>query len=458
MGMGASIIRGTIGKVLDQLPLKGFYWKLFFLGGASMLGATMNSLIVSYLLSLIGSNFFLTNDQLAVLIGAGSLGLLVGSIVFGHMGEILGRKTSLWSTIMTYSVFSVLCGLSPNYQLLLVFRFATSMGVGGNYIATYSYLAEYLPDKSRGRLLALLDVFYGVGSVVSGLISLLLLPFQDNWRIAFLLGGIPIFLAIIVMIGLFESPRYLVSRNRYEEAKIVVEKVANKVGTKVEVKQESRDFSEKAERRSLAENLKSEFSGLWSHKFRKITAIFWFTWFSIVFTEFAITFWLPTILIRTGVSTGLAFICNMIIESVNIPGPFLVAYLIEKLGRKNLAAFALMGYGLSLILWNGIIGGSLSLVVGVGLIMREFMEMSFATMYVYTAEAYSTKVRSSGLGWAVAVGRIGGLIGSVTLPTLWGMLGLSRAFLIPAATCILASPLIFFMGTETKGKPLQDDA
>jgi putative MFS transporter len=266
------------------------------------------------------------------------------------------------------------------------------------------------------------------------------------------------FLAIIVMIGLFESPRYLVSRSRYEEAKMVVEKVANKARTKVEVKLVSQDFSKKTEGRSLVENLKSEFSGLWSHEFKEITAIYWFTWFSIVFTEFAITLWLPTILIRTGVSTGLAFICNMIIESINIPGPFLVAYLIEKTGRKNLAALALMGYGLSLILWNSIIGSTLSLVVGVGLIMRLFMEMSFSTMYIYTAEVYPTKVRSSGLGWAIAVGRLGGLIGSMTLPALWSVLGLSRVFLIPAALCILSSPLIFFIGTETKGKPLRDDA
>jgi putative MFS transporter len=245
------------------------------------------------------------------------------------------------------------------------------------------------------------------------------------------------------------------TKGKHYEANKIVEKMAMKSKMRVELQQMPKKICEKSTENHWVNGLKLGLPQLWSSRYKKITLSLWFTWFSVLLTQWAIMSWLPTILIGTGVNPGSSFTYNVLIESVGLLSPFILLILVGRLSRKSLTTISLLGYSFLIFVWSFFVGW-IPLFVGIGLVARLFLSLSFPSMQVLTLETYHTKVRPSGLGWGRALGRLGGLVGSVALPLMWVAIGLSPILIILALFLFVSGVFVFSFGIETKEKPLED--
>ena len=157
------------------------------------------------------------------------IGIGLGAAAFGYLADRLGRRRLFVATLVLYSLAAVASAAAPSFGVFIFFRFLTGLGVGGEYSAVASAIAEFMPARLRGRTNAAVMNMWSIGGIVAGLVGVLFVSAVlgvSGWRYALLLG------AVSAMYGLYarrlipESPRWLASQGRVAEANIVIERVS----------------------------------------------------------------------------------------------------------------------------------------------------------------------------------------------------------------------------------------
>src|ERR1700693_1056768 len=195
---------------------------LVVMGSATFFDA-FDVLAIAYVLpSLIGV-WKLAPRTIGILISSSFLGQIVGALFFGWLAERIGRLRCAKITIALYSVMSLLCAVSWNIPSLLLFRTIQGIGLGGEVPVAAAYINEISRAKGRGRFFLLYELIFPIGLVAASLLGFWLVPIF-GWRTMFLIGGLPAILVFILFARniLPESPRWLVSKGRFEEAELIV--------------------------------------------------------------------------------------------------------------------------------------------------------------------------------------------------------------------------------------------
>src|SRR5215471_9930583 len=232
-------IRSTIPARLDRLKWSPFHTRMVAgLGAAWILDGlqiTISSSVTGELTK--PSTLGMTSTQVGLIASIYLLGEVVGALVFGKMSDRLGRKRLLVTTLLLYLVGTGLAAFVTGHHTgWLVFfyatRFVAGMGIGGQYSAINSAIDEVMPSKYRGRVDIWINGSYWAGAILGSLVSYIFLNhFAPNvgWRLSFLLGPVLAIFVIIVGRVLPESPRWLVTHGRQEEADQVMAKIEEQV-------------------------------------------------------------------------------------------------------------------------------------------------------------------------------------------------------------------------------------
>jgi putative MFS transporter len=190
--------------------------------GAATLFDGVDTLAIAYALPVLTSTWRLSPQKAGVLISAGYVGQLVGAVFFGWLAERIGRVTTIRFTIAIYAVLSLVCATSWNYSSLLLFRVLQGVGLGGEVPVAAAYINEFAQARTRGRFFLLYEQTYSAGRLVAALLVAALLGVwvvtHFGWRYLFLIGALPAVLVIFLRRCLPESPRWLASQGRLEEA------------------------------------------------------------------------------------------------------------------------------------------------------------------------------------------------------------------------------------------------
>ncbi|MEA2661404.1 MAG: hypothetical protein QOH08_976, partial [Chloroflexota bacterium] len=231
-GWDVDAVTTDIPARIDRLPWSRWHWRVVFALGITWV---LDGLEVTIVGALGGR---LTEPEALGLsdVQVGSLGSLyiagavVGAIVFGWLTDRLGRKKLFMFTLAWYTVFTVLCGLAPNYPILAILRFFTGMGIGGEYSAINSAIDELIPARVRGRVDLSINSSWWLGTMIGSALSLLLLdpqifPASLGWRLAFFLGAFIALAVIWVRRAVPESPRWLMTHGRVDEAERLVAQI-----------------------------------------------------------------------------------------------------------------------------------------------------------------------------------------------------------------------------------------
>ncbi|NTU88416.1 MAG: MFS transporter [Actinobacteria bacterium] len=441
----------TIAQRIDKLSYTPTLKKILLLVGIGWMFDAMDQGMVSGVIAAIGRDWALTTTQLGLLGSAGMLGMALGAALSGIAADKWGRRTIIMWTLVIYGAASALAGFSVNFPMLLVFRFLTGFGLGGELPAASTLVSEYSPTRIRGRNVIFLESFWAWGWIAAALVAYLVIPVY-GWRMAFWIGALPAFFAAILRKAVPESPRFLESVGRADEAEALVGKMEREAGITYGPEEGALETQDQPIAR------RTSFSDLWSRPFIKSTAVLWVIWFGINFGYYGFVLWTPSLLMSQGFGMVKSFEFTLIMCLAQLPGYFSAAYLVEKIGRKPVLTIYFLGTAIAAWLFGH--AGAVNEIIIFGCLLYFFSLGAWGCVYAYTPEVYPTSARASGSGWAAAFGRIGAFIAPFVVPFVYNYFGTEKGyvyvFIMLTAVFALVALVVAVFGKETMGVSLEE--
>jgi len=439
-----------IAARIDRLPNTPMMKKVLFLTGIGWMFDAMDQGMVSGVMAAIGKEWMLTTDQLGLLGSSGMLGMALGAAISGMAADKFGRRAVVMYTLIIYGAASALAGFSTSFGMLLVLRFLTGFGLGGELPAASTLVSEYSPTKVRGRNVVILESFWAWGWILAALVAYMLIPVY-GWRMAFWVGAVPALYAAYLRRSVPESPRYLESAGKTAEAEELVSRMEKEAGIEPYVPSGP---AEKAQ----TEAAKVTFLSLWSKKYIMTTIVLWVIWFGINFGYYGFVLWTPTLLVVKGFALVKSFEFTLIMCLAQLPGYYSAAWLVEKVGRKAVLSTYFAGTALASWLFGH--ASSSGEVLAFGCMLYFFSLGAWGCVYAYTPEVYPTPARASGTGWASAFGRLGAFIAPFIVPVIYRSYGAGKGytyvFIMLTAVFAAVSLIVAALGRETMGKSLEE--
>ncbi len=440
----------SISQRIESLPMTKMTWTILVVIGIGWMFDAMDQGMVSYVIADISNDWQLSLYDKGWLTSSGIIGMIIGAALSGNIADKFGRRTVVVVTLLLYSVGSFLSGLSTEYWMLIVFRFITGFGLGGELPVASAMVTEMSPARYRGRNVVLLESFWAWGWIASALVGYLLVPVY-GWRIAFFVGAVPALFAAILRQIVPESPRYLEIAGRHDEANAIVSKMERQAGVEPIDDGPEEDNVVKA-------GWADSFKKLWSRKNVRSTVVLWVIWFGINLGYYGFVLWTPSLLQERGFGMVKSFEFTLIMSLAQLPGYFSAAYLIEKIGRKPTMIVYFLGTALASWLFGH--ASTETEVLATGCLLYFFALGAWGCVYSYTPEVYPTDIRASGSGWASAFGRVGAAIAPWVVPIIYGMFdkdeGFTIVFAILTAVFVIVALTVAFVGKETKGVELTE--
>lgn len=431
----AAVKRETESRTMDNAP----WSRLHTLAVFCTLGGTF---LDGYILGIVGGAIPPATEELGLsllsqgLIGASALiGIFIGGLFFGRLADRFGRKTVFQWNLVAFVVLSLLQLVAVSQCDLVGYRLLLGVAIGVEYAVGAALLSEFVPAKNRSFMLGALNAVWFVGFVPATLISL---HFSgSNWRIILATSAIPAIIVALLRMGLPESPKWLVSQGRDEQAREILDKHWP-AGTELPP-------TERVEH--------SHFRELFSPKYLAHTIYASLFWICQVAPVFAILTFIAPVLTQVGIPEGDAR--DLIMNLFELAGAIAFIWILAASRRRTLViwTFAVVAAGLAVIglfphapvvLLAGVIGVVLFVSAG-----------SNNLQFVYPSEMFPTKMRSSGVGFAASMSRLGAATATYVMPLCMAGLGVNGTLLILAAFPAVGFVLSIFLAPETSGTEIR---
>ena len=450
--IAGSSARGDMRHVvarLERLPYCSWHLKMRLIICTAWLFDAFDSIAIAYVLPPLIGQWHLTPPQIGSLIGIGFGGQLVGAIGFGWIAEHWGRRNAMLATLLIFSLGALACAAAPSYEVLWWLRFVQGIGLGGEVPLMAAYVNEFARAKGRGRFSLSIQVLFAIGLLAVAVVAVYVVP-NWGWQWMFIIGGIPALVAIPMRSILPESPRWLASQGRYEEADralTMIEDTAKRDGKAVP---------------ALPDNLpavievKPRIADLFKGIYLQRTFTVWLMWIGAYFVSYGITAWMPTIfrtVYHLDVKQSLTY--GLVGSAVGLCGTVSAIYLIEAIGRRRMLMLALGGCCVPLIAF-----GFLPQLSAVGTLALAttgflFLSMSLISLATYTAEIYPTHLRALGGGVASAFQRGASMVGTSVVGWVLPSFGLNAVFVMFGLFALMGAVVTFFFAVETRGEVLE---
>ncbi|HEV7317901.1 MAG TPA: MFS transporter [Ensifer sp.] len=428
----------TIQDALDRAGTGPYQRRLMGIFGLVWAADAMQVLAVGFTAASIAATFGLTVPQALQTGTVFFLGMLIGAVGFGRLADRIGRRRVLIVTVACDAVFGMLSIFAPNFELLLLLRLLTGAAVGGTLPVDYAMMSEFLPARSRGRWLVMLEGFWAVGTLIVAVAAWLisLAGLADAWRYIFAVTAIPAAIGVGLRFLVPESPLYLLRAGKAVEAKSIINRMLRANGR-----------AELETTVSIAPPTPSVSTGIFSMDLRRRSLLILTVWFLVSVSYYGVFTWMPPRLAGEGFGFVRGYGFLVLIALAQIPGYALAAYGVEKWGRRpTLIGFCLLS-ALSCLLF--VVASEASLIAAALLIMSFALLGTWGALYAYTPELFPTALRATGMGAAGGMARLGGLLA----PSLIGLLvakGFALAIGTFAGLLLVAAIAAVLIDAETR--------
>ncbi len=399
----------NVNAVVDKAKFSKFHLNVLFWCLLIILFDGYDLAINGVALPLLMQEWGLSAVQAGMLASTALGGMMFGAMFFGSLADKIGRKSVIMICIILFSGFTFWGGFASTPTEFGVLRFLAGLGIGGVMPNLVALTSEYAPQRMRSTLVTTMFSGYAVGGVMAALLGSWFTP-TYGWQIMFWIAGIPLLLLPIIWKFLPESIIFMVKANKQERAREVLTRLAPEANVTATTQLEL----SKAEVPESA-NVASLFK-----KGRGVnTLLFWLAFFMCLLTMYALGSWMPKLMMAAGYSMGssLLFLLAMNIGAVigTVSGGMLadrfhLKPVLMVLGVVGAIVLSLLGFEppqLALYFMIALAGAA-----SIG---------SQILLYSYVAQYYPLAVRSTGIGWASAVGRSGAIIGPILIGMLLGM-------------------------------------
>ena len=445
----AEAARINIPGRLERLPMTSYQKRIFAIVATAWLADQVDVALLVFLIGALTAYFHLTPVQIGYLVSMTFLGQLVGNLLAGTLSDLFGRRIAFQSTMIVWGLASFLAATSWSVASLMVFRFLIGVGVGGEAPVAQAVLSEIIPAGQRAKYIAFMEGFWAVGFVISGVIAYTVLPIA-GWRWVFVVVGCLSVVVFWVRRSLLESPRWLADHRRFDEADAAVSQIETAVtkayGHALPLPKPYLGETKLETRNPLAV--------LFSRFYLKANVMVFTLWFFALLGYFGLTSWLGVILGEHGFSVVKSIGFITLISLGGIPGFYVAAQMLERVGRKPTTAIFLFLSAVMAYVYGH--STSTTILFISGFVMQFFMFGMWSCLYAYTPELYPTRARSTGAGLASAFGRVGAITGPIIVGYIIGSVGHTGVFTLGAASFAIAALVVLVLGIETRGRTLEE--
>ena len=397
----------------------------------------MDVLVVSYCAPAIAEDLNLGPKTLGFVFSSGLIGMAIGAIFLAPFADRFGRKKLILASafIMGFSV--LLTAYSENILQLILMRLVSGLGIGCMLATTATLTSENVLNNSKDFWVSLVISGYPVGAVVSGYVAAAVIP-SYGWESMFVFAGLTTLFTIpLIFFFLSESPQfYLKKQPQGALAK------ANKILIKMNFKP-----LDSLPKIGLKANNKPLVSQLFSEKYKISTLQLWAALFFAFGCLYFLISWIPKLASDAGLSIELAIYAGTIFNVGAFFGIVLQGYFSSKIGLKKTISFFLLLTFLLMASFKLFVGTDILLLVY--FLLGFSLQGGFVGLYAVAARLYPTEFKTTGVGWAIGMGRVGGILA----PLIGGLLisiglSLSANFLIFSIPALFASVLTYYMSSK----------
>ena len=394
----------SIPELIDSRQISAFQWRVFAQCFLVAILDGFDTQAIAFTGPSIIQAFGLGAGALAPILTAGIVGMVLGAMALGLMADKFGRRPIIIAAVALFAVASLATAFARTTEQILVLRFIAGIGMGGATPVVLSLAAEYGSARQRGTIMTTVLLGLPAGAILGGLLAAWMLP-SIGWQGIFAVGGIVPLLLLAVLIFALPESLYFLTRRQSVVSRNQIGKILTGI-TKTRIDPDSTYSVPELEvktgvsslfRTGLARNT----LGIWT-----VYLFNWIAWFMLLS-------WLPTVLKATGLPAEQAPMGTVAVNTVFVVCAIPLSIILPKINTR-LLLLILFGFGIALCLGLANSGNHWALVftlagcAGLGIGGQQIV------LNYMVAQAYPTALRATATGWAIALGRVGAIIGSAS--------------------------------------------
>src|SRR5580693_2273732 len=413
------------GARLDRLPISSFHYRIFWLVGAGMFFDGYDLYIAGGVLASAVQTKFSTVPQNLQFISLTFVGMTLGALITGFVGDKFGRRFTYQINLLIFGLASLAAAFAQDMNQLIACRFVQGLGLGAEIVVGYSTLTEFVPPKTRGRWLSMMAFIVVAGFPATSLLGYLVIP-NFGWRPMFVIAGLGSLVVWYLRKNLPESPRWLESEGRDEEAEALMQAI------------EKEASGGKPLPPVVIPPAVKPAAAIDMIKPPLLQRMIVGSWVLITINTliFGFVIFLPQFFLRQGLTITNSLAYTLVLSAGSLVGCALGAYSSDAIGRR----WSIIGASIVTIVSGYIYArfdatSDPAIVLSIGFVLIAAIYVQTAILLgVYTPELFPTEIRLRANGICNTLGRaatvvspfiVGALMASYKLPgVVWLMIGL----------------------------------
>ena len=346
----------------------------------------------------------LTPDLLGWICSFALAGMMVGAMALAPIADIIGRRALIILSLMIVGISVIMTSKVESLTPFMLLRFISGMGAGALLASQASLAAEYSPDKYRALSVAIVTAGYPTGAMMTSVVAGYILP-EYGWRMMFLFGGVvTVSMVIVAWLMIPESLKYLIEKKPNN----ALEKI-NKILLKLNAPSIN-ELPPSNNDREVTVSMIGNMRMLLSPKFRRLSLMLWTSFFCAFGTLYFLMSWIPKLMENAGYDMAVGRDAFLLFNLGGVIGIYLLGILSVKWKLTNLILNLSLVSAVSMIIF-ALVPNQLNILFILILLIGILQQSAFTGLYGVAAKAYPTEIRSTGVGWAIGLGRSGAVVG-----------------------------------------------
>ncbi|SAK44041.1 MFS transporter [Caballeronia ptereochthonis] len=445
---GTTISTVSAGPRLDRLPISGFHKRVLWLIGAGMFLDSFDIYLAGGVLGALAKTGWSTMHLNAAFLSSTFVGMLIGAFTAGVLGDAKGRKFTYQFNLAVFGLASIAGAFAPNMTWLIVCRFFMGLGLGAEIVVGYGSVGEFMPPAVRGKWSAYLSLITNSALFFSTFLGYLIIP-TIGWRAMFAIVGIGAMIVWIIRKKMPESPRWLESKGRYDEAEAILRAAEEESARRAPLPPIADAPRTVTKKTTLLE--------LFAPAQLRRMFVSIIVQVSINMVIYGFIVWVPTFLMKQGIGMASSLGYSTLM-SLGGPAGALVGVLIaDRIGRKNgliavSALAAVIGW-----LYGHSTGVETATLLGFLLFTLTYLMVALG-IATYIPELFATENRMRANGIAGCAGRITGIFAPQLVVVMYATGGVKDVLSMIIGALVVMAVVLAVFGIETNRRSLEDIA
>jgi len=448
-GARETSVAAIVGRI-ERIPYTRFHLKARVICAIATFFDGYDFLAVSYALPVLVSQWHLSPPQVGMMIASSNISSLFGGLAFAWLGDGIGRLKTMAIATALFGLASLACAFAWDFDSLVACRAVEGLGLGGLSPSAAAYLTEMAQARGRGRFFLLIQGIFVFGLACAAFLSPWMVP-NFGWQSLFVLGALPVPLALLFVLLLPESARWYADKGRFAEADRVVRMIEQSA------LDEGKPLPPPAALSWDARETRPHWTEIFRGIYRLRTLVVWLLFFCIYFVSNALLSWLPTLyrtVYQLDVKTALQYSAYTTVAGMI--GVVAVALFVDSTGRRVWFTTC-FGFLAAVFLYLYVSGAPSATVVLVAVTTGDVAMASISSLiFLYSAEIYPTRLRSRGVAIAGSWQKVGIVAGQLSIGYIVQGFGIAGVFLQCALSMTLGGVVVLLFCVEARNRALEE--